>query len=88
VAEPTGVRMKAPRMKAKLDDDDRRLRPLHMFGDVGPAIAEADYQPRVYGIPEQTLAAAFNEMKQDYDGPLPADFVLQFGRLYLGKCNA
>ena len=65
-------------------DDDRRLRPLHVFGDVGPAIAEADYQPRVYGVPEHGLAAAFIRMGRDYGGPVSPDFVmhavLQSGR--------
>jgi hypothetical protein len=67
--------VKAKREKDS-DEEDRRLRPLHMFRDIGPAIDDADYRPRIYGIPEQTLAAAFIEMKQDYGGPLPADFVL------------
>jgi hypothetical protein len=44
----------------------------HTFKDPGSPIAEAEYQPRVYGNPEQTLAAAFIAMKQDYGGPLPA----------------
>jgi hypothetical protein len=48
--------------------DDRRLRPLHMFGDIGPAIAEADYKPRISRNPEVTLAAAFILMKRDYGG--------------------
>lgn len=52
------------------ESDDRRFEPKRMFHDVGPAIAEADYQPRVYGIAEQTLATAFIKMKRDYGGPL------------------
>jgi hypothetical protein len=39
-----------------------------MFGDIGPAIAEADYKPRISGNPEVTLAAAFMLMKRDYGG--------------------
>jgi hypothetical protein len=46
------------------------LAPLHMFGDIGPAIGEADYRPRIYGNPETILAAAFLKMKKDYGGPL------------------
>jgi hypothetical protein len=60
-------------------DDDCRLKPGHEFRDPGPAIKEADYQPRICGNPEQTLAAAFIKMKRDYGGPLPADFVLLSG---------
>jgi hypothetical protein len=41
-----------------------------MFHDIGPAIAEADYRPPIYGNPEDILAAAFAEMKQDYGGQL------------------
>jgi hypothetical protein len=65
-------------MKAKRErePDDHRERPLHMFGDVGPAIAEADYRPGICGNPEETLAAAFIKMKRDYGGPLPADLAL------------
>jgi hypothetical protein len=44
--------------------------PEHMFRDPGPAVAEPDYRPRIYGNPEQLLAGAFAEMKQDYGGPL------------------
>lgn len=57
--------------------DDRRAIPLHKFGNVGRAIAEPDYKPRICGNPEETLAAAFIRMKRDYGGPLPADFVLR-----------
>jgi hypothetical protein len=69
--------MKVPRAKAEREpgayrkrekaerDDDRRLRPLHMFGDIGPAIAETDYKPRICGNPEETLAAAFIPMMLD-----------------------
>jgi hypothetical protein len=39
-----------------------------MFGDIGPAIAEADYKPRISRNPEVTLAAAFILMKRDYGG--------------------
>jgi hypothetical protein len=60
-------RKRAERERAERADD-RRLRPLHMFGDIGPAIAEADYKPRISGNPEVTLAAAFILMKRDYGG--------------------
>lgn len=70
------TQMTASTTKAKRDDDDRRLRPLHMYRDIGPAVAEADYRPRIHGNPEETLAAAFIREGQDYGGPLPADFVL------------
>jgi hypothetical protein len=53
--------------------DDDVVAPMQ---DNGPAIADADYRPRIYGIPEQTWAAAFIKMKRDYGGPLPADFAL------------
>ena len=68
-------RKRAERERAERADD-RRLRPLHLFGDIGPAVAEADYHPRVYGVPEQSLAAAFIQMKRDYGGALSTDFVL------------
>jgi len=67
---------KAKREKAE-GDDDRRLRPLHMFGDVGPPIAEADYRPRIHGNPVETLRAALISMGRDYSGPLSSDFVLR-----------
>jgi hypothetical protein len=51
-------------------DDDRRLRPGHVFRDPGPPIAEADYRPRISGNPEQILAAAFIKLGRDYGGPL------------------
>lgn len=65
-------------MKAKSEDesDDRRLVPLHRFHDIGPAIADADYRPRIFGNPEQAMAEAFIKIGFDYGGPLPADFVL------------
>lgn len=69
--------MKAKRARISEDEPtDRRLKPLHMFGDIGPAIADADYQPRIYGNPEQSLATAFIKMKRDYGGPLPADYAV------------
>jgi hypothetical protein len=58
-------------MKAEREDD-RRLRPLHMFGDIGPAIAEADYKPITVRNPEEDLAAIFALLGRDYGGPLPA----------------
>ena len=63
--------MTGTRMKKLKRADDRHLRPLHMFRDVGPAIADADYKPRISGNPEETLAAAFIREGQDYGGPLP-----------------
>ena len=50
--------------------------PRH-YGDVGPAIAEADYKPRISGNPEETLGLIFARLGRDYGGPLPADFVLR-----------
>ena len=46
--------------------------PSHHFRDIGEPIGDADYQPRISGNPEQTLAAAFTSMKRDYGGPLHA----------------
>ena len=82
--------MKAPRTKAKRErgayckrenaerDDDRPLRPLHMFGDIGPAIAEADYKPIVVQKdPEQSLAVAFLKLGRDYGGPFEASHALR-----------
>jgi len=66
-------------LKAKRERDDRedestdhRLKPQHMFRDIGPAVEQADYRPRTSENPEQILATAFIEMKRDYGGPLPA----------------
>jgi hypothetical protein len=79
--------MKAKRERASEDDsDDRRLKPGHMFRDIGPAVEEADYRPRTYGIPEQTLAAAFIAKKRDYGGPLPADLVTLHAALQGAGC--
>ena len=76
MAPAEGIRgMKAKRVSED-DSENRRLKPGHMFRDIGPAIKEDHYRPRIYGIPEQTLATAFVEMKRDYGGPLPADFML------------
>jgi hypothetical protein len=47
------------------DPDDRRLKPSHMFRDIGPAVAETDFWRRIYGNPEQILATAFIKMKRD-----------------------
>jgi hypothetical protein len=78
--------MKVPRTKAKRDpgacrkrekgerDDDHRLRPLHMFGDIGPAIAEADYKPITLRHPGEDLATIFARLGRDYGGQLPAFF--------------
>lgn len=72
----TGPTIKTPRKRYLSDDADGRERPKHMFRDVGPPIAEADYKPRIYGNPEAALEAAFIAMKRDYGGPLSEDFVL------------
>jgi hypothetical protein len=66
---PLKAGMKAPRRKAKLDDDDKRLKAGHRFGDIGPAVEEADYKARRYGNPEQVLAEIFSRERQDYGGP-------------------
>lgn len=70
--------MTASTTKAKRErDDDRRLRPLHMYGDIGPAVEAPDYRPRISGNPEETLAAAFIREGRDYGGPLSAELVLE-----------
>jgi|HubBroStandDraft_4_1064222.scaffolds.fasta_scaffold1451667_1 hypothetical protein len=68
---------KRKRKRRNRDDDDSYQRPLHMFHDIGPPVAEADFRALIYGNPEQILATAFIKMKRDYGGPLPADFVLR-----------
>ena len=47
---------------------DRR----HVFRDIGPTVAEADYRPRIYGDPDQALTLIFARLGRDYGGPLPA----------------
>jgi hypothetical protein len=58
-------------MKAKRKREGDHLKPLHMFRDIGPPVAEADFRPGICGNPEETLAAAFVKMGRDYGGPLP-----------------
>jgi len=67
---PEERRKRAERERTERAND--RQQPSHMFHDVGPAIAEADCRPRIYGNPEETLEAALTLMKRDYGGPLPA----------------
>jgi hypothetical protein len=52
------------------DADDRRFEPKRQYHDIGPAIAEAEFRPRIFGNPEQTLGATFIAMGKDYGGPL------------------
>ncbi|MCC8955280.1 hypothetical protein H8B02_18100 [Bradyrhizobium sp. Pear77] len=66
--------MTAPSRKRQTAGCDDR--PLHGFGDVGPAIAAADWKPRVCGNPEKRLAAAFVAMGRDYGGPVFADILM------------
>jgi hypothetical protein len=44
----------------------------HLFQDPGPPIAEPDYEPRIFGNPEQILEATFLLAGRDYGGPLHA----------------
>ncbi|MCK1403887.1 hypothetical protein [Bradyrhizobium sp. 76] len=36
-------------------DSDQRDRPKHMFRDIGPAVADPEFRPRIYGDPDQAL---------------------------------
>lgn len=69
-----GPTIKAKRKRYPSDDrgSDRRLKPGHMFGDVGPAVEQADYKPITVRNPEEDLAAIFALLGRDYGGPLPA----------------
>jgi hypothetical protein len=50
----------------------KQIKPPRHYGDVGPAIAEADCQPStVQKDPEQSLALIFARLGGDYGGPLP-----------------
>jgi hypothetical protein len=70
----TATTIKAPRKRYPSDDrdGDRRLRPLRMFGDIGPGNCEADYKPITVRNPEEDLAAIFALLGHDYGGPMPA----------------
>jgi hypothetical protein len=59
------------------DEGDRRFEPKRQYHDVGPALADADFRPRIFGNPEQILAEAFLKAGRDYAGLLPADFMLR-----------
>jgi hypothetical protein len=56
----TGPTIKAPRKRYPSDYGHRRLKPTHMFRDVGPALAEADFKARakVQGPEEAMLEAS------------------------------
>jgi len=64
--------VKSERMKAEDEPADRRLKPQHMFRDIGPAVEQADYKPITVRNPEEDLAAIFALLGRDYGGPLPA----------------
>jgi hypothetical protein len=68
----TGPTIKAKRKRYPSDDrdSDRRLKPTHMFRDIGPPAADPDYLPRTYG--NRALALIFALLGRDYGGPLPA----------------
>jgi hypothetical protein len=65
------------RERKKVESDgDRRMSPGHTYHDIGPAVAEADYRPPIYGNPEEIIAAAFLAMgRRTYAAvpPLGAD---------------
>ncbi|MGY3371901.1 hypothetical protein ACVWZL_009026 [Bradyrhizobium sp. GM2.4] len=49
--------IKAPRRRYPSDakDSDQRDRPKHIFRDIGPAVADPEFRPRIYGDPDQAL---------------------------------
>jgi hypothetical protein len=58
-------------------DYDLKGRQLHTYRDPGPAVEAPDFKPRIFGNPEEALAAAFVKLGRDFGGPLPADSVLR-----------
>ncbi|MET4801414.1 hypothetical protein [Bradyrhizobium sp. LB11.1] len=61
----------AKRKRIRQRTYDAKGRQLHQFKDTGPPIDERDFKPRVYGDPDQALAAAFTKAGADYGGALP-----------------
>jgi hypothetical protein len=52
-------------------EEDRRLKPAHMFHDPGAAIMEAEYRPvSVQKDPVEDLRTIFIKLGRDFGGPL------------------
>lgn len=68
----TGPSIKAqPKPKHERERDyELKGRQLHKFEDPGPPIAEKDFQPGIFGKPDEALALIFAGLGRDYGGPL------------------
>lgn len=77
----------SPKCRREREKDLRRQRHAdapeasHTFKDPGEPIGGQDYRARIYGSPEQMLAASFAKIGRDYGGPLPTDFMPPTGEM-------